>query len=117
MNSVHGPKGNHGDVRATIEGNVLRVDIDGHFGMGLSFEVREIIKQGLDSGIPKIIIDMRHVEYIDSSGIGTLVMAWKGITGSGGEFEVLGVPENAKRVLNFPPFSTDGILVPEVFRD
>jgi anti-sigma B factor antagonist len=115
--SSPGPIGSSGDVRARIEGDVMRIAIDGHFGLGLSSEVREVIKQGLDAGVPKIIIDMRRVEYIDSSGIGTLVMAWKGLMRAGGSLQLLGIPEQAKKLLKFPPFCEDGALNPEVFRD
>lgn len=115
--SVNEPQWESGEVRSNVEDDVLCIAIDGHFGVKLSSEVREVIKEGLDTGIPKMIIDMRRVDYIDSSGIGTLVMAWKSMTNSGGKLQVLGVPEQARRLLRFPPFAEDGLLNPEIFRD
>ena len=112
---VQEPKKRSGDVRTRFEDGVLRIAIDGHFNVGLSSEVREAIKSGLDAGVPEMIIDMRRVDYIDSSGIGTLVMAWKGLNRAGGTLKVIGVPEQARKLLKFPPFSKDGLLNPEVF--
>ena len=115
--SVHGPHRESGEVSSTVENDVLCIAIDGHFGVRLSSEVREVIKDGLDTGVPKMIIDMRRVDYIDSSGIGTLVMAWKTMVNSGGRLQVLGVPEQARKILRFPPFAENGLLNPEIFRD
>ncbi len=115
--AVNEPYRESGEVRSNVEDDVLCIAIDGHFGVRLSSEVREVIKDGLDSGIPKMIIDMRRVDYIDSSGIGTLVMAWKSMLNSGGRLQVLGVPEQARKILRFPPFAEDGLLNPEIFRD
>jgi len=113
--SVHGPHRESGEVRSTVEDDVICIAIDGHFVVRLSSEVREV--DGLDSGVPKMIIDMRSVDYIDSSGIGTLVMAWKSMVNSGGKLQVLGVPEQARKILRFPPFAENGLLNPEIFRD
>jgi anti-anti-sigma factor len=115
--SVHGPHWESGEVHSNVEDDALCISINGHFGVRLSSEVREVIKEGLDTGIPMMIIDMRRVDYIDSSGIGTLVMAWKSMTNSGGKLQVLGVPEQARRLLRFPPFAEDGLLNPEIFRE
>jgi len=110
-----GDVGNRGDVEARIIGGEMHICIGGDFSISLAPEVRQIIRQGLDAGVPKIIIDMRKVDYIDSSGIGTLVMAMKGIQRTGGKLEVLGVPEQAKKLLKFPPFCEDDVLKTEIF--
>lgn len=115
--SDHGPHSEAGDVHTNVEDDVLHIAIDGHFGVELSSEVRDVIKEGLASGVPKMIIDMRRVNYIDSSGIGTLVLAWKSMMNTGGMLQVLGVPEQVRRLLRFPPFAQDGALDPEIFKD
>ena len=115
--STSGPHWETGDVSANVEDDVLHIAIDGHFGVKLSSDVRDVIKEGLASGVPKMIIDMRRVNYIDSSGIGTLVLAWKSMMSAGGKLQVLGVPEQAKKLLRFPPFAEDGTLNPEIFKD
>ena len=115
--STSEPHSEAGDVRTNVEDDVLYIAIDGHFGVQLSSEVRDVIKEGLASGVPQLIIDMRRVNYIDSSGIGTLVLAWKSMMNAGGELQVLGVPEQARKLLRFPPFAQDGALNPEIFKD
>ena len=112
-----GGNSNRGDVEARIVGEEMHISIGGDFSITLAPEVREFIRQGLDAGIPKIIIDMRKDDYIYSSVNGTLGMALKGIERIGGKLEVLGVPEQAKKLLRFPPFCEDDILRTEVFGD
>ena len=106
-----------GVVNSLIEGEEMHISIGGNFSISLVPEVREVIKKGLDAGIPRIVIDMRKVDYIDSSGIGTLVMALKGVERIGGKLQVLGVPEQAKKLLKFPPCCEDGEHRAGVFGD
>jgi len=117
LHTETGGIGSRGDVEARILGEEMHITIDGDFNVSLAPEVRAIIRQGLDAGIPKIVIDMRKVDYIDSSGIGTLVMALKGVERIGGKLQVIGVPEQAKKLLKFPPFIEDNVLRAEVFGD
>ena len=100
LNSKAGKGKTSGDVDTQIRGEEMHISIGGDFNIGLAPEVRDAIRQGLDAGLPRITIDMRNVDYIDSSGIGTLV---------------LGVPEQAKKLLKFPPFCEDGEFKTGVF--
>ena len=100
-----------GDVDSSIENREMRINIGGDFSINLAPEVREVIKQGLDAGIAKMVIDLNEVKYIDSSGIGTLVMALKGVERIGAQLEVLGVPEQARKLLKFPPFCKDSEFI------
>ena len=95
----------NGSVEFQLDGSTMRITIAGEFSISLAPEVRSIIKNGLDAGIALLVINLKRVEYIDSSGIGTLVMAMKGINRVGGELKVIGVPEQVKKLLNFPPFT------------
>ena len=54
--STSGPHREAGDVRTNVEDDVLHIAIDGHFGVKPSSEVRDVIKEGLASGVPKMII-------------------------------------------------------------
>ncbi len=101
-----------GNVDSTLENREMRISIGGDFGINIAPQVRAIIKEGIEAGVSKMVIDMQKVEYIDSSGIGTLVMALKGIERVGGKLEVLGVPEQARKLLRFPPFCEDGEFLP-----
>jgi anti-anti-sigma factor len=117
LDSKAGDNVRSGDVDAVIDGEEMYIRIGGNFGIALAPEVREAVKRGLDARVPSIIIDMRKVDYIDSSGIGTLVMALKGVNRMGGRLQVLGVPEQAKKLLKFPPFCEDGEFTVGLFGD
>ena len=104
-----------GDVDCRIDNGEMLISIGGDFNIGIADRVREVIREGIDAGVPRMVIDMRKVDYIDSSGVGTLVMALKGIERIGGKLQVLGVPEQAKKLLRFPPFCEDGEFKPDIF--
>lgn len=50
-----------------------RGDID----MGRAPAFREHVKRALQSGTPRVVIDLSEVEYMDSSGLATLVEAMR----------------------------------------
>ncbi|MCP4138658.1 MAG: STAS domain-containing protein [bacterium] len=53
-----------------------------------------------DSGqYPSVIVDMKDVEFIDSSGIGTLVSAHKKMKANNGQFALLNVHEDLLNLL------------------
>jgi anti-sigma B factor antagonist len=107
----------NGTVESQIDGPIMKITIAGEFSITLAPEVRGIIKKGLDGGIAQMIIDLKRVDYIDSSGIGTLVMALKGVNRVGGELKVIGVPEQVKKLLNFPPFNGTEAITAEASCD
>ena len=51
--------------------------------------VGEIIRRLLQQGHRKILINLQHVSYIDSSGIGELVGAFTSVQGRGGQLKLL----------------------------
>jgi len=51
--------------------------------------VGEIIRQLLQQGRRKILLNLKDVTYIDSSGIGELVGAFTSVRGQGGQLKLL----------------------------
>ncbi|MBU1076206.1 MAG: STAS domain-containing protein [Spirochaetes bacterium] len=49
--------------------------------------------------IKRLILDIEHVNYIDSSGIGILIVTYKKMMANNGEFYLCNVPEHVNRVL------------------
>ena len=47
----------------------------------------------------KVLVDLSGVEYIDSSGVASLVEAFQKAKKSGGEFALVSVNDSARRVL------------------
>jgi len=80
------------DLRATYRdvGVVTVVDIGGRITLGEgSALLRKTIRELLDEGRTKIVLNLADVNYIDSSGIGELVTAFTTVKKNGGDLKLL----------------------------
>jgi len=83
-----------------VVGDVCVMKLDGKFmGGGDSFFLREKIKNVLETGIRKVLIDMDGVPYIDSTGVGFLVSSHTSTSQEGGELKLLNVKPKILDVL------------------
>ena len=71
-------------------GNVTVLDLAGRlvFGEGVAV-LRAHINEIVDQGRLNIVLNLRDVTYIDSSGIGELVSAYTAVRKEGGELKLL----------------------------
>jgi anti-anti-sigma factor len=65
----------------------LRGDID-YFNIG---ELKNAIFKLINNKIPKLILDLKEVDYMDSSGIGLIVTAHKVMNSYGGSIGLMNV--------------------------
>jgi anti-sigma B factor antagonist len=73
-------------------GDVSIVDVAGRVTVaGGSNALRETLRELTSRGKKKILINLREVSYIDSSGIGELVSAYKEVTQGGGQLKLVGL--------------------------
>jgi anti-sigma B factor antagonist len=73
-------------------GDVSVVDVAGRVTLGAgSNALRETLRELTSAGQKKILVNLREVSYIDSSGIGDLVSAFKEITQGGGQLKLFGL--------------------------
>jgi anti-sigma B factor antagonist len=64
------------DVRHTDD--VIIVDLDGRLVLGVGDEIlRDVVNELLAEDWKKIVLNLRRVTIIDSSGIGEVVASWK----------------------------------------
>ena len=78
------------------EGGVMIVDASGRLTLGESTSaLRNKIRELVDGGSRRIVLNLADVTYIDSSGIGELVAAYTTVATAGGELKLLNL---AKRV-------------------
>jgi len=64
------------DVRNTDD--VIIVDLDGRLVLGVGDEIlRDVVNELLAEDWKKIVLNLRKVTIIDSSGIGEVVASWK----------------------------------------
>lgn len=57
----------------TLESDIVLIQVKGRLDATSEPELRDILKSNLEKGFLKIIVDLQHVPFIDSSGLAALV--------------------------------------------
>jgi anti-sigma B factor antagonist len=68
--------------------------------------LRDSVIEALDSGSRKILINLKDVSTIDSSGIGELVAAYTTVTNRGGRLKLVGLPPKVNDILQITQLVT-----------
>ena len=70
--------------------DIIIIDFSGKITLGEgSSTLRNFIRQALDAGNRKILLNLSDVDYIDSSGIGEMVSAYTTVRGLNGELKLV----------------------------
>jgi anti-sigma B factor antagonist len=67
------------------------VSMAGRFDAIGTREFKKTISQLLETGKNRIVLDMSHVNFVDSSGMGALIGTLRGITKEGGDMRIFGL--------------------------
>ena len=87
--------------------DVTVVDIEGRIVLGEeSARLRELVNELLKSGHKKILFNLVDVQYIDSSGLGSLVSAFTSVRRQGGELKLLNLTSKVHDVLQITKLYT-----------
>src|SRR5579862_9255786 len=71
------------------KGDVMIVGASGRLTLGEGTSaLRKSMRELVDAGTRRIVLDMADVTYIDSSGVGELVAAYTTVTAAGGELKI-----------------------------
>lgn len=101
---------------ATIRqvGSVSIVEVSGKLTSIESGALRNCIARLLQEGRNHIVLNLRDLDYLDSSGISDLVQAYLSVVKRGGEMKVVGLSERIEEVLKithlyqvFPEFQDE----------
>ncbi|MGA2275046.1 MAG: STAS domain-containing protein [Bryobacteraceae bacterium] len=96
-------------AKATVRkaGNVAIVDLAGRIVLGDgSGVVRETIKDLVGSGQNNILLNLRDVTYLDSSGLGEIVGSYATVTSLGGDVRLLHAQGKVKELLTITKLYT-----------
>ena len=101
-------------VRVRKEGPISILDVSGRL---TSFEVaafRETIERLLREGRKQIVLNLRDLQYLDSSGIGELAKSYVSVVKRDGQMRVVGLSSKVEEVLKitqlyqvFPEFPSE----------
>jgi anti-sigma B factor antagonist len=88
-------------------GSIILVDLSGRIALGEgSALLRKTVRDILDSGHVKIILNLGDVNYIDSSGIGELVSGFTAVRNRGGELKLLNLTKKIHDLLQITKLFT-----------
>lgn len=100
------------DVRHVDD--VIIVDLEGRLVMGVGDELlRDVINEIVAEGWRKVVLNLREVTIMDSSGIGEVVSSWKLAQRFGGAVKLLRPTPSVTRTLRL----TQLLPLLEVFDD
>jgi anti-sigma B factor antagonist len=76
------------------------LDVSGNIDMSNSTEVRKVLLRELrDKAVSRVVLNLSGVNYIDSSGVASLVEGLKASRDSGARFVLFGLSDSAREVL------------------
>lgn len=80
--------------------DVTIIDLTGKITIGVGdVALREAVREALEKGARKILLNLKSVITIDSSGIGELVHAYTVTTNRGGHLKLLNLPGKIADIL------------------
>src|SRR5438445_10270462 len=90
-----------------LVGGVTIVDLTGRIVLGEgSAGLRDLLRDLVREGIKKILLNLRNVDYIDSSGLGELVSAFTSMRSQGGEVKLLNLTKRVRALLQMTKLLT-----------
>jgi anti-sigma B factor antagonist len=70
--------------------DVVILDISGRLTLGEgTITMRDALQKLLNRGERKFVMNLQHVDYIDSAGLGELITAFTTVRGQGGQLKLL----------------------------
>jgi anti-sigma B factor antagonist len=83
-----------------LMGGIIVLDMRGRITLGRETEtLRSKIKQLIDAGSRRLILDLGEITYIDSVGLGTLVASLTSMRKQGGDLKLLRLPQGVHQLM------------------
>lgn len=102
------------NVTARHKEGITILDFKGKITIGVGdVALREAVVEALDAGSRNLLINLKEVSTIDSSGVGELVSSYTTVTNRGGNLRLLNIPPKVMDILQI----TQLITVFDVFED
>jgi anti-sigma B factor antagonist len=89
-------------------GDIVIVAVKGDITLNKGSDVvlRDKVRSLIQQGRMKLIIDLGHVSYMDSAGLGELVQAYATTKNKGGSLKLLGLTKRLKDLLAITKLAT-----------
>jgi anti-sigma B factor antagonist len=88
-------------------GDVRILDCSGKITLGEgTMVIRNTVRDILQSGAKKIILNLAEISYIDSSGVGELVSTYTTVVNGGGRLKLLNLTKRLRELLTITKLLT-----------
>lgn len=88
-------------IKVVNHKNTTVVELSGEIDMDSSPALRKELMVLIDRRVSPLLIDLKGVVYIDSSGIATFVEGLKAAMAYGGRFIFVGIPDSIMEIFSF----------------
>jgi anti-anti-sigma factor len=95
-----------GFTGAQDAGGVYVVQVEGQLIVGNRQELKDLVREALEAGERKFVIDFTDTGYIDSSGLGALVSISKKVREAGGDLRLAGLNEDLRSLFELTKLDT-----------
>jgi anti-sigma B factor antagonist len=102
------------DIQERDREGITMLDLDGRLTVGNEMTTyREAMQKLIDAGKRSIVLNMQKVDYVDSTGLGALVMTYTTLNKAGGKIKLLNLTRRSIELLVMTKLTT----IFEVFDD
>jgi anti-sigma B factor antagonist len=83
----------------TFDPDITGISCFGRFTLGTRLsETEGLINSLIEKGTRKLVLDLTHVEFVDSAGLGIIMRAFGEIEQRGGQFRIAGPKDQVRRL-------------------
>ena len=83
------------------EPDITGISCSGRFTLGTRLsETEAMMLAMLDRGVRKLVLDLSHVDFVDSAGLGIIMRIWGEMQAKGGQFRIAGSHEQVRRLFS-----------------
>jgi len=98
-----------------FEPDITGVSCAGRFTLGTRLSETEALIHGmLDRGVRKLVLDLTHVDFVDSAGLGIIMRIFGEMSERGGQFRISGPHEQVRRLFDITHTSAILSLDPDL---
>ena len=86
------------EIKCRIIDSIIILDIAGALNLYVASLLRDTVDKKILEGNTRVIINLQGIDYIDSSGIGVLIICTESLQKSGGALALVNASEAVKKV-------------------
>ncbi len=88
------------EYKTRQEGNVTVIELSGEIDVSCAPQLKDLLQGLIDDGKTQLLVDLTEVPFMDSSGLGLFVNAFKRIQQTGGAIKFANPQEALRKVFS-----------------